>query len=204
MAKNKLKIAVTGGIGTGKSEFCRLLEANGYKVLYADALAKEVLNENTKVKNKIIQAFGKETFRDDKPDIEFLSANVFNNPESVLKINSIIHPVVIKIQNERMNRILQKDNVVFLEAALIFEAGIEDDFDYIILIKSTDENRIKRVLSKGKLTADEINKRIANQIPDEEKKEAVDFVFENDGSLDELKQKVSIFLIILKSLLEKN
>ncbi len=204
MAKNKLRIAVTGGIGSGKSEFCRLLEANGYKVLYADSISKEVLNINSKVRNKIIQSFGKETFIDNKPNIEYLSANIFNNPDSVLTINSIIHPVVIKIQNERMNEILKKDDVVFLEAALIFEAEIEDDFDYIILINSTDENKIKRVLTKGKLTADEIKKRIANQIPDEEKKEAVDFVFENNGSLDELKQKVSIFLIILKSLLEKN
>ncbi len=204
MAKNKLKIAVTGGIGSGKSEFCNLLEVNGYKVLYADAIAKEVLNTNSKVKNKIIQAFGNEAYNDGKPNIEFLSGNVFNNPESVLKINSIIHPVVIKIQNERMKQILQKDDVVFLEAALIFEAEIENDFDYIILINSSDENKLKRVLAKGKLSADEINKRIANQIPDEEKKEAVDFVFDNNGSLDDLKQKVSIFLIILKSLTEKN
>ncbi len=79
-----------------------------------------------------------------------------------------------------------------------------NDFDYIILINSSDENKLKRVLAKGKLSADEINKRIANQIPDEEKKEAVDFVFDNNGSLDDLKQKVSIFLIILKSLTEKN
>ncbi len=204
MAKKKLKIAVTGGIGSGKSEFCKMLEQNGYKVLYADIIAKEVLSNNPKVRKAIVAEFEKESFINDKPNIKFLSDKVFSDPGKVLIINSIIHPVVIKLQNERMKEILKTEDAAFVEAALIFEAGIEDEFDYLILINSSDENKIKRVLAKGKLTEEEIRKRIENQIPDEEKKEAVDFVFDNNGSLDELKQKFSIFLIILKSLLEKS
>jgi len=204
MTKKKLKIAVTGGIGSGKSEFCKMLEANGYKVLYADAIAKDVYFNNPRVKSEIIKTFGKEAYKDDKPNVDFLSKYVFSSQERVIEINSIIHPVVIKIQNKMMYEILKTEDVVFLEAALIFEAEIEDDFDYIILINSSDENKISRVFAKGKLSIDEIRNRMANQIPDEEKKEAVDFVFDNNGTIDELRQKLSVFLIILKSLLEKN
>ena len=200
MIKKKFKIAVTGGIGSGKSEFCKFMKEKGYPVLYADAIAKDLITNNDEVILKIKEAFGERSYSNSKPDVKYLAETVFANPENVKIINSIIHPFVIKTQNLEMEKLLGEYDFVFVEAALIYEAEVEDEFDYVVLITSENENKIKRIQNQRGFSKTEIIKRMNNQIPDEVKKEWADFVFENNGSLAELKIKAEWFLTLLKSL----
>lgn len=200
MVKKKFKIAVTGGIGSGKSEFCNFIKEKGHPVLYADAIAKDLIANNDEVILKIKAAFGERSYSNSKPDVKYLSEVVFLNPENVMKINSIIHPFVIDTQNSEMEKLLKENDSVFVEAALIYEAEVEDAFDFILLITSDNEKKIQRIHSQRGFSEMEIIKRIKNQIPDELKKEWADFVFENNGSLDELKIKAEWFLTLLKSI----
>lgn len=198
MTKKKLKIAVTGGIGGGKSTFCKYVSEKGFPVLYADDVAKDILVTSKDVKLQIIKTFGKESYTDGKLNNKFLAEKVFSSPSRVKKINSIVHPVVISVIEGAMKKLLQKNDAVFVEAALIYEAKMEEIFDYIILVTADEEIRKDRLLKKG-ISGEEFERRKLNQIPDEKKKKKSDFVFINNGSENELHQKAGIFLKIITS-----
>jgi len=196
MTKKKLKIAVTGGIGGGKSSFCKFISEKGFPVLYADDIAKDILVTSKDVKLQIIKTFGKEAYSDGKLNNRFLAEKVFSSPSRVKKINAIVHPVVISVIESMMKNLLQKNNTVFVEAALIFEAKMEKIFDYVILVTADEEVRKDRLLKKG-ISGEEFEQRKLNQIPDEKKKKKSDFVFITNCSEDELHQKAGIFLKII-------
>ncbi len=195
--KKKYKIAVTGGIGSGKSLFCKYLEELNYHVIHADDLGKEILVKDKEVKKEIISEFGKESYEGDKLNRKYLGEKVFNEPQKVLKINSIIHPRVISKTIKMMDEYLKKSNIVFSEAALIYEADMEDLFDYVVLITADEEIRMKRKKESEKMTKEDFLKRQDNQIPDEEKMKRADFIFKNNGTKEELKQKAELLLNIL-------
>lgn len=192
-----LTVAVTGGIGSGKTEFCGFLAEKGYPVINADKKAKDILHGNDSVRKKIIKAFGQESYGPKGVNTAFLAEKVFKDPDAVATINSIVHPVVIKEIDEEVKEYSKNNKFVFVEAALIYEAEMEAMFDYVVLITAPVEERVKRVLQKGKITEGDIRKRIENQIPDEEKKEWADFTFENNAGLDELKKKADFLISLL-------
>ena len=196
--KNKsLKIAVTGGIGSGKSTFCNYLSSKGFPLLKADDISKEILENDGDVKKKIINAFGEESFKEGKPNKEYLAEKVFSNPENVIKINSILHPKVIKKTEELLNELSKNNKLIFVEAALIYEADMEDLFDYVVLVIADEKVRMERKTQFDNFSKKTFIERNENQIPDEEKKKRADFIFENNSGIDELKTKADLLLIIL-------
>ncbi|HSD64296.1 MAG TPA: dephospho-CoA kinase [Ignavibacteriaceae bacterium] len=195
MGQNKLKIAITGNIGSGKSAFANFIEEKGFPVIKADDISKEILANDENVKREIIETFGGESFMGNEINKEYLAEKVFSNPEKVFIINSILHPPVIKKINELMNNELRSSDKVFVEAALIYEADMEEMFDYVILITAKKEIRFSRKAKK--LTFEEFEERDSNQIPEQEKKNRADFIFENNGSLDELKGKAMLLVAVL-------
>jgi dephospho-CoA kinase len=196
----KIKIAVTGSIGSGKTSFCRMIEEKGYPVIRADDISKEILGSDKKVRVEVEKVFGKESFINDQINKKFLAEKIFNDPENVLKINSILHPHVIKKIDLLMNESLTKNDLIFAEAALIYEASMEDMFDYVVLITANEKIRKKRKVEAGVLSEKDFIKRNANQIPDEEKKKTADFVFENNGTVVEFGSKVDFLISILNGL----
>ncbi len=200
MNNKNLKIAITGGIGTGKSVVAELYKNHGYQVISADDVAKEILANDKSVREKIIKEFGEKSFVNGKPDFKYLSDKVFAIPENVQTINAIIHPPTISKINRLMNEALENNNLVFVEAALIFEAKMENLFDYIILITSDKEKQIERVKSRSKLSEPEILKRMENQLPENIKKAKSDFIIENNSSLEELKNRAMFVLNLLQSI----
>jgi len=200
LSKNKLKIGITGSIGSGKSTFCNFISEKGYPVIKADDLSKDILKDDKEVKQKVVKEFGKESFFNNEINKKFLAEKIFSDPENVVKINFILHPKVIKKIEELTGDYFKEHNIVFTEAALIYEADMESLFDYVVLITSDYEIRKMRAINEGKLSEEDFNKRNENQIKDEEKKKRADFVFENNGSKDELKQKVDLFITILMGL----
>lgn len=195
MGNKKLKIAVTGSIGSGKSLFAGFIREKGYTVIKADDVSKEILASDSAVRKKVIEIFGEASFTGKEINRKYLAEKVFSNSENVLIINSILHPIVIKRIAKMMDEELKLKNKVFVEAALIYEANMEDKFDYIILITADQELRYKR--KAGEIDYDDFLKRNSNQIPDEEKRKAADFTFENNESIEELKKKVELLLALI-------
>lgn len=195
MVDKKLKIAITGNIGSGKTAFTQFIEECGYAVIKADDISKEVLGTDENVKEEIIKAFGSGSFNGNEINRKFIADRVFSDPQNVLIINSILHPLVIKKVKELMNRELKNRDKVFVEAALIYEADMEEMFDYVVLITAKKEIRFSRKAEK--LTFEEFEKRDSNQIPEQEKKNKADFIFDNNGGLDELKGKAMLLIALL-------
>jgi len=191
-----MRIAVTGNIGSGKSVFSSFAENNGFIVLKADDISKEILNKDSEVREEIIKAFGKQSFINNKPDIKFLAQKVFSDPVSLNKIESILHPRVIKSINDTIKSLESEKQIVFVESALIYEADMEKMFDYVVLIISERNNRLQRKLNSG-ISEENFNKRESNQIPEDEKRKRADFIFANDGSIDDLHSKFNLLLITL-------
>jgi dephospho-CoA kinase len=200
MKNKKLKIAITGSIGSGKSSFAEFLSSAGYPLLKADDISKEILSSDESIRKKIIKEFGNDSFKNGLPNKSFLAKKVFSDPENVVKINSILHPPVIKRINTEMEKLLKTNSMVLVEAALIYEADMEDMFDYVVLVTSAEEIRQKRKTTLDKLSEDDFKKRSLNQIPDEEKKKRADFIFENNGTLDDLKKKAQLLLMLLDNI----
>jgi len=195
--KKKLKVAVTGSIGSGKSEFCNYLESKGFIVIKADNISKEILANDKSVRVKVEKIFGEESFKSNEINRKYLAEKIFSIPENVLKINSILHPKVIDKVEWLLRDHLKSNDIVFVEAALIYEADMEYMFDYVVLITADYQTRMKRKIKSISFTEDEFKKRNENQIPDEEKKKHADFVFENNSTLDELNRKAELLIKLL-------
>jgi dephospho-CoA kinase len=191
-----MKIAITGNIGSGKSTFSKFAEDAKFPVLRADDISKEILNNDEKVKALVIKEFGENSFKGNKPNKSFLVKEVFSNSNKLQILESILHPRVINQIDKTIIELLKSNQVVFVEAALIYEADMEEMFDYVVLITAQRELRLARKISSG-ITEEDFCKREANQIPEEEKKKRADFIFSNDTWIEDLKIKFNLLLITL-------
>lgn len=188
-----LKLGITGGIGCGKSEVCRLLEKLGVPIIHADIVAKDLVNENEQIKRDLKQAFGEDVyFPNDTLDRRKVADIIFNNEEAKQQLNQIIHPHVLEYQEKELSRLeaTEKFRIAGVEAALIFEAGSHTQFDVIVVVAASRETVIQRLKERDGLTGKEILKRINSQMDLQEKIKRADFVIYNDGPLDELNHKV--------------
>jgi dephospho-CoA kinase len=138
------------------------------------------------------------------PDLKkFLADQVFSNQLNLNRINSIIHPRVISKVNSLMIKQLQTSDLVFHEAALIYEADFEDLFDIVVLISADYKVRMGRKKIHNNFSEEQFEMRDSNQIPEEEKKKRADFVFSNNGTLHELKTKAELLIRILNRLIQQ-
>lgn len=197
--KKKLKIAITGGIGSGKSSVSKIIESFGFPVIKADDLAKELMMKDESIKKKIIKSFGKESFTEKGINTKYLADNVFINKEKVEKINSIIHPPTIKKIEEISKKLFEKNNLVFVESALVYEAKIQRLFDYVIFIYAEEEIRIARKIENDSMTRLEIEKRMSFQIPDEKKTDRAHFVIDNNSTFDKLETRTKFVIELIKA-----
>lgn len=196
----KLKIAVTGGIGSGKSEFCSYIRSKDFPVIDADSFAKNILLTDPQVKQRVIQTFGEESYTQSGLNRKYLAQAVFSDAENVKKINSIVHPVVIRKIDDEMQKLLKEHSAVFVEAALIYEADMDEMFDYVVVVTADEQVRIHRILQREKTTEEEVRSRMENQIPESTKKGWADFVIENNGTLSELHSRTDFFLSLIKTI----
>ncbi len=198
--KKKLKIGVTGGMGSGKTLLTDYFAKQGYPVLKSDEVAKQIMNSDETLRKKIIRKFGASAYDSDGLNRKYLAENVFNDDEKISAINALVHPPTTKKIDILTKELFSKHNLVFVESALIYEAKIQNMFDYIILVSAQREARIKRIQKKENLTKEEIEKRMRFQMSDEDKKERADFVIENNGSVEDLEKRGEFLLTLLKSM----
>jgi len=197
-----VKIGITGGIGTGKSHVSKIIEKNGYVVLNADNIAKQIMFEDESVKELIISEFGEKSYCDDKLNTIYIASKAFSSVQSINILNSIVHPPMVEKINELMNIELKKSKIVFVEAALIYEAEVDGILDYVLLVTSNENSRIERIKKRDNLSEIEIRKRMQFQIPENEKENLADFTIKNNSTLLDLEMKTKMFLSIFQTMIK--
>ena len=179
LPQKKIKIALTGGIGTGKTYISKQFLDIGIPVFYADEETKKLYSSD-KVLTFFKESFGDLFFTNHQLDFSKLADTVFSNREHRKKIEAFIHPLVMQQFEEWVAQ--QDSNMVVLESALIFEAGLAHYFDKIVVVDAPLEVRIKRIKDRNPLLPkSEILQRIHSQISQEEKCKRADLVIWNGG-----------------------
>jgi dephospho-CoA kinase len=200
-------IGLTGGIGSGKSIVAKVFESLGIPVFNADATAKDIMNTNTIIKSKLIEAFGNEVYSStiDKNgnatetlNRAYLSKLVFSNPYQLENLNAIVHPITIQAAIDWAAG--QTTPYVIKEAALFFESGSANGITKIIGVSAPKALRIHRVMKRDQCTKDEVEKRMAHQIEETIKMKLCDFVIVNDDQHLVLPQVVALHEKLLAEL----
>lgn len=195
-----MKIGITGGIGSGKSHVSKIIEEAGYTVLNADDIAKQIMVEDESVRELIISTFGDESYSDKKLNRSHIASKAFSSVENLLKLNSIVHPPMVFEINELMNAELKKSKMVFVEAALIFEAEVDEILEHVLLVTADETTRISRIMERDNLSEAEIRDRMKFQIPENEKENLADFTIKNNSTLADLEMKTKMFLAVFESI----
>ncbi len=195
----KIRVAITGGIGSGKSTFANYLASKGYFVINADDISKDILTFDESIIKKVIKEFGSDSYKDGKLSKKFIAARVFSNPAKLNKLNSILHPRVLQKIDTLIDKEYKDEKFVFIEAALIYEVDIEKKFDYVVLVTADFNIRLKRSVESGKFNEEDFINRDNKQIPQEEKEKRADFIFSNNGSKKDLIKKADLLLLTLNS-----
>ncbi len=176
-------IAVTGGIGSGKSYVCRLLKDCGADVYDCDAAAKRLMNSLPEVQSALSAAVGCDLFEGGRLDKAALSRFIVRSEENVQKVNSIVHPAVAED--------FKRSGCEWLESAILYESGFDRRvvFDFVVCVTAPLETRIRRIMERDSLTRDRAVEWIDRQMPQEEKAARADFVIENDDG-DDVKSRI--------------
>ncbi len=196
-----LKIGLTGNIGTGKSAVARMFADLGVPVFSADEVGHGLLDSSDVIKKQIIDEFGRNVISSQSIDRRKLARVVFNDPEKRRRLESILHPEIMKNITESATRQAANGYVV-VEVPLLYEAKLSDQFDYVILVKADREVAVERASKKLKVHKEEILRRLNTQIDQTKKEGLADFVITNDGSLDKLRTRVALIHSIISSLKE--
>ena len=173
-----LRIGLTGGIGSGKSTVAGIFEVLGIPVYYADEAARHLMNEDPTLRKNIVAHFGQEAYRDGLLDRAYISRQVFNNPEQLRTLNALVHPVTMEDSRRWMKQ--QNSPYAIKEAALIFESGGEQYLDHVIGVSAPEPLRIERTMKRDHVSREEVQKRMKQQLPEDEKMNRCDFVIYND------------------------
>lgn len=186
-----LKIALTGNIAAGKSLVENQFRSLGVDVIDADEVAHEVLAEKIQV---LRACFGEEIIKNGEVSREKLAKIVFSNPQKKEKLEKIIHPEV----KDRINKFFEDKTLAIASIPLLFEVGWEKDFDKVILVIAKDNTRLKRLMERNNLTAQQAKIRMNTQIQQSRKIEKADFVIDNNGSIEETFEQVKLIYDKLK------
>lgn len=183
-----LKVALTGGIGSGKSLVGDYLQELGAVVIDSDELARNVIERGTAGFEQVVSTFGDEILSNGEIDRTKLAQQVFENEEKRKKLESIIHPLVRQAA-ELAIKDLAPDQIVVNEIPLLFETQGAKRFDFVITVETSMGIRITRLKERG-MKDYEISKRISAQASDEQRASIADVVLKNDGSPEELRKIV--------------
>ena len=185
-------IGLTGGIASGKSAVSEVLSEQGAVVVDADKIGHEAFRSNTDVRREVVAAFGNGILdHNEEIDRGKLADIVFNDPEALQQLNSIMHPMMRKIVEQRIEELRgQGVGVVVLEAALLIEANWTDLVDRVWVVAATESDVIDRLCSQKGFNEEQARARIEAQMPAAQRSKHADVVIENESDLDTLKKRV--------------
>jgi dephospho-CoA kinase len=181
-------IALTGGIGCGKSLAAQYFAELGALVIDADQLARAAIERGSAGFDEVVTLFGDSILKDGNIDRRALGEIIFKDPKAKVALENIIHPLVRKEFEEAVAS-LKGDQVLVYEIPLLFETNAHERFDLVITVESEMENRVARLRGRG-MHISEIEGRIAAQATREQRIGIADFLVENDGTEDELLRQV--------------
>jgi len=174
-----LRIGLSGGIGSGKSTVAGILAKMGYPIFYSDQEAKRLYDENPVLQKQLVDLFGPAIYRDGQLNKAFLAQQLFSNAELKAQVTALVHPLVRKAFEVWAQQ--QASDLVFNEAAILFETGAYKDFDATVLVTAPIETRIERVQKRDLISREAVLQRIANQWPDSKKMNLTTYIITNDG-----------------------
>jgi dephospho-CoA kinase len=185
-----LKVALTGGIGSGKSVVAEMLEECGAVVIDSDQLAREVIERGSAGYEAVLAEFGDSILTDGDIDRAKLAELVFQDEALRKKLEGIIHPLVREAAENLISR-LPANSVVINQIPLLVETNGAKRFDYVITVSASEEIRRVRLLERG-LKDYEITKRLQAQVDDASREAIADCVLRNDGTLDDLRREAEV------------
>jgi dephospho-CoA kinase len=195
---------LTGGIASGKTTVAQMFESLGARVIDADHIGHELIRPSAPAYTEIIQAFSREILSaSEEIDRRRLGALVFADPKKLRRLNAILHPRIIERTEELAARYWAEDPLrpILVDAALLFEAGIGAQFLKVIVTSCMPEQQVDRLIAKTGLPRDQAEKRIAVQMPMEEKRRRADFVIDTSGALEATRKLVEALYPQLRALL---
>ncbi len=190
-----LKVGLTGGVACGKTTVATMFEKRGAHVALADVLAHNLFEPGNEVYEKVVEHFGPEVLNEDKTISRPKLANLAF-PARIQELNAIVHPVVIRLQDEWMREIEQRESraIAIVEAALMIEAGAHERFDKLIVVTCGFDQKIDRFADRAKMSpaqaCADVRRRMEAQLPEEEKIRLADYIIDNSGSVGHLEEQV--------------
>lgn len=201
-----LVVGITGSIGAGKTTLASMLKEKGAEVLDADLIAHEAMEPQSPAWQEVVDEFGESVLGKNKEiDRKKLAEIVFANSEKLKALNRIVHPRVIERVNSKLKELRKEkpNTIAVIDAPLLIEAGMKEMLDLLMVVVTKEELRLARAAGLG-LTAVEMRNRNEKQMPQGEKARYADYIIENEGGLEELKQKAEdLWQILQKKLAEK-
>ena len=173
-------VGLTGGIGSGKSLVARIFIHLGIPVFNADIESGKILDEDKRVRQQLTEWFGQDIYTNGKPDRQRLAGIIFTDPEMLVKMNGLIHPMVFERFINWCDKHMDNPYVIH-EAAILFESGFYRHLNTTILVTAPEKIRIARVESRDRTTEISIRARMQNQWTDEQKSALADYIIQNDG-----------------------
>ena len=187
MGKRGTIIGVTGGLATGKTTVTDLFVERGAVRIDADAIAHDVLENDSEVKKKVIGLFGDAVTPGGSVDRRKLARIVFFDKEKLGKLCKITHPAIIKRIADRVQA--AGDRVVVIDAPLLIESALNEEVDIVVVVTADLKTQIKRAVERG-IGAEEAKNIIDNQMPLSRKEELADYIIDNDGNFEKIKEGV--------------
>ena len=177
-----ISIAVTGGIGSGKTFVSNLLKERGIPIYNSDDEAKRLMLSDDGIRQDLVALLGKDVYRDGVLNKPLLVSYLFSDADNAARINAIVHPRV-KVDFQRWLSEHQDVEIAGMECAILYEAGFQDAVDCVLMVYAPEALRIERAMKRDGATEKQIRDRIATQMDDEEKRLRADFVLYTDGSI---------------------
>lgn len=188
--KNYISVGITGGIGSGKSYICQIIQSMGYPVFYSDAEAQTILQSDSETISLVKSIFGEEAYQNGELVKSYIAQKIFENQYLREELNQLVHP---KVRDRFYQWAQQSDSdIVFTEAAILFEAGAYKNYDYMVLVTAPHELKIERVMKRNNFTRQQVEARMNVQWPDDKKAELANFIINNDQKEPLLPQIVKI------------
>ncbi len=192
-----MKVGLTGGIGSGKTLVCSVLEKLGVAVYFADSEARRLMNSDPGLVLQISGLFGNKAYEEGSLNREFIAHRVFTDKELLTRLNELVHPAVRKDFSRWASE--QKPSFyVVEEAAILFESGSDRNMDFTVGVFAEKELRVRRAMQRDGSTREQVLNRMNSQMSDEEKMEKVDILINNDGKEMILPQIINMHNAILK------
>ena len=186
-----IKVGLTGGIGSGKSEVARLLAAHGAVVVDADALAREAVAPGSEGLARVVAEFGADVLDvDGSLDRSKLAQIVFADADRLAALNAIVHPYVGR-RSQEIVAAVPADAVVVYDVPLLVENRLESEFDVVIVVDAPVGVRLRRLVEHRGMDLADARSRMAAQALDEVRRASADVVLVNDGDLDTLRRRVA-------------